>query len=155
VLDRLRRGTRRAPAVVCRRGAPRPFRPVTPPRLRLTGTLRRTGPRVWTGAVTSDRLGRGRLVLRGPLLFRDFPVRRAMGVQLQLAHGGLRGWIDVRTASTRARHHRWDGIGVVRRASPQLRRYRTASLRFRGVTDDREPDRVRGRLVTDTPTGLR
>jgi hypothetical protein len=140
--------------IVCRRGAPRSFRPPAVPCLRVTGDLRRVGPREWSGAATSDRLGRGRLIVRGDALFRDFPLRRSMTVRAAFPRGQLRGWVNMRISPNQRAGHAWEGSGVFFKSSPQLRRYRPASLRFSGVTNAGRPHELHGGFVTDAPTGL-
>lgn len=152
----MRRDTAPALGIICRGGSPHPFRPPAVPHLRVTGDLRQVGPREWSGAATSDRFGRGRLIVRGgPIRFRGFPTGGTMTVRAVFPRGQLRGWIRMTIAPGPRAAHAWAGSGIVFKSSPRLRRYRPASLRFRGVTNRGEPHHVHGGFVTDAATGLR
>jgi TRAP-type C4-dicarboxylate transport system substrate-binding protein len=134
-----------ARALVCRRRAARPFNASRPARVRVVGELRRTDPRQWSGR---------RLILRGPMLFRDRPIRRVMSLHVRLGRGELRAWVSVTIAPGRGGHH-WDGPGVVFKTTRRLRRYRHATVRFHGWTPASSNDRLAAVIATDASIGLR
>ena len=144
--DALRPTVPRPTGVVCRGRVPRPFRAVTRPRVRVVAILHRTGRREWSSS---------RLTLRGDVLFRDRAERRVMSLHVPVPGGELRAWADVTVAPDGAGGHSWDGPGVVFKTPPRLRGYLGASVRFTGSTPGRHPDRIRARVSTDAPTGLR
>jgi hypothetical protein len=132
-------------ALVCRRRAARPFHASRPAPVRVADDLRRTDPRQWSGR---------RLIVRGPMLFRDRPIRRVMSVHIRLNRGELRAWASVTIAPARG-GHRWNGPGVVFKTAPRLRRYRHATVRLRGWTPSSADDRLTAVVTTDASTGLR
>jgi TRAP-type C4-dicarboxylate transport system substrate-binding protein len=144
--DAARPTLRKPSPLICRDRAARPFRPTSLEPLQAVGALNRTGPREWSSA---------RLTLRGDALLRHRPVRRVMSVRAHLARGLIRAWADITVAPDPAGGHRWDGPGVVFETTPRLHRYLGASVRFTGTTPRGHERRLRARLTTDAPTGLR
>jgi hypothetical protein len=131
------------------RRAPAPVRTLT-----ITGDLTATDHTGWKGAVTSTGLGRGRLVLEGHLLFREFVTVRRMKLTARFRRGELHGCVYVATFDTRHGTFDWDGPGVIARASRPLRNYIGLSFRVAGVTPAGDLRHMRGGFVTDAPSGL-
>jgi TRAP-type C4-dicarboxylate transport system substrate-binding protein len=126
--------------------------------LRLSSDLTATSRSTWDGRVTSKDLGPGRLMLKIRFGFGfDVPVaRRATRFEARFAAGTLRGCVHM--TITRGPHgeYRWVGSpGAISTASRRLRRAAGLSLTFSGVTAAGDHHRLRARLATDVPTGLR
>ena len=125
--------------------------------LRLSSDLTATSRSTWEGAVTSKRLGRGRMMLRVRFGFgfnKRF-ARRATKFEARFPNGTLRGCMGM--LITRGPHgdYRWVGSpGAIKTASRTLRQYAGLSLTFAGVTKAGDLTHLRGGLVSDAPTGL-
>ena len=78
-----------------------------------------------------------------------------MSVRAHLAGGLIRAWAHITVSPGAAGGHLWDGPGVVFETTPRLHRYLGASVRFTGTTPHGRERRLRARLTTDAPTGLR
>jgi TRAP-type C4-dicarboxylate transport system substrate-binding protein len=122
----------------------------------VSGSLRQTSGGDWEGAVSSPQLGPGRLRVSPS---HDRPrIRPAVNHGLPLftmrfAGGEMRGCI-VTTIAPGRDLYRWDGPGVIVRASGRLRPYAGQSLRLNGITDKSDLRLVRVGIVTDVPSGL-
>jgi TRAP-type C4-dicarboxylate transport system substrate-binding protein len=156
-IEAMKTGVTRPPAPACPGASSRhPGAQVAGGAMRLTAELARTGKTTWTGAVTSQPLGRGRLELRvkGGLTFGG-RWARSTRFEAQFARGTLRGCIDLAVVPGPGGDYRWiGGPGAVKTASRGLRRYAGVSLRFAGTTGANDLGHVGGRFVTDAPTGL-
>ena len=125
--------------------------------LQLSGNLTAASRTRWEGTVTSKPLGRGRLTfeVRSGFGFHTRFARRATRFEARFPGGTLRGCMGM--AVTRATHgdYRWiGGPGAIETASRTLHHYAGLSLTFAGLTRDGDLRHLRGRLVSDAPTGL-
>jgi hypothetical protein len=157
-VEAMKQGVNAAAAPDCSAGLLHHLRQTRPAgTLRLTANLTATSRSAWDGPVTSPGLGRGRLMLKIRFGF-DFNVpsaHRATRFEARFAAGTLRGCLDM--TFTRGPHgdYRWVGSpGAIKMGTRRLRRAAGLSLTFAGVTAAGDHHRVRGRLITDVPTGL-
>jgi hypothetical protein len=126
--------------------------------LRLSSDLTATSRSTWEGTVTSKRLGRGRMMLevRFGFGFSGRVARRATRFEARFPAGTLRGCMHMTITLGAHGEYRWVGSpGAVKTASRTLRRSAGLSLKFVGLTGAGDHRRLRGNLVSDTPTGLR
>jgi hypothetical protein len=107
--------------------------------------------------VTSKPLGRGRLRLeiRSGFGFHTRFAQRATRFEARFPGGTLRGCMGMTITLGPHGDYRWiGGPGAIKSASRTLRHYAGLSLTFAGLTRGGDHRHLRGRLVSDAPTGL-
>jgi hypothetical protein len=114
--------------------------------LSFTGDLVRTTPTTWDGDGTAAELGRGRLTIRGGIVFSRDGLRRRMTFAVRFAQGTLRGCGIA--SITRRPHGRylWQGDGQVTDTSRRLRAYRGLAVTIGGLTTIDAITRMHGGL---------
>ena len=122
--------------------------------LRVNGTLTATSATTWQGTVSAPRLGRGRLVLRHHLGFRQVIRRRPLIWEATFHSGSLRGCVNLASVREHGGAYHWDGPGSVKTASAGLRRFAGLSVRFHGVVKPGDLRHVRGGFVSGAPNGI-
>jgi TRAP-type C4-dicarboxylate transport system substrate-binding protein len=119
---------------------------------RYTAELTRTGGRDWSGHVTVQGLGTGRISTRVRILFRSFTTGSGIAFRFRLPRGQLFACAGLDVSPVR-RGYRWTGMAVITKSSP--RRYIGLTLRLDGFTAARHLNEVRAVMTTDAPpTGL-
>jgi TRAP-type C4-dicarboxylate transport system substrate-binding protein len=157
-VDAMKQHVTRPPAPDCPAGLLHHLRLKRPAgALRLASDLTATSRSTWKGAVTSKRLGRGRLMLRIRFGFgfnKRF-ARRATKFEARFSNGTLRGCMDMTITLGPHGNYRWIGSpGAIKTASQTLRHYAGLSLTFAGLTKAGDHRHLRGSLVSDASTGL-
>jgi hypothetical protein len=113
--------------------------------IRANELVKGEGP-VWTGTIRSPQLGRGTLILRGPVRFRDEPDSDPEPSRIRLRAQFKRGTLGIcminRVFLRPGNRQVWDGVGRVEGTPARWRRYRGLRLELTGVTSADEPTRV-------------
>jgi hypothetical protein len=118
------------------------------------GNLTKTGATTWTGNVISKQLGRGRLTVDGPVVFRSPRTRSRLTFEAHFAKGDLRGCGIVDNYRRPHGRYVWDGPGQITRTSPALRKYLGLEMRFGGILKTNDLNRVHGGFGTVGPGGV-